>query len=133
MGSVISSAVSLSVTYCACSSASSICNVCLGSTSPQTTGRRRSVVLLILAVVLSLLFQYSLAPAILEKGEEKWSIIGSTIGKRIFNSWTSGCESYSEDQIGQCAANAGVYRPTFLSFVFFAIAAVTSSIRPDFK
>lgn len=81
--------------------------------------------------MLSLAFQYSLAPAILEKGEEKWSIIGSTIGKRIFNSWISGCESYTEDQIGQCAANAGVYRPTFLSFAFFVIAAVTSSIRPD--
>ncbi|KAK1748966.1 serine incorporator [Skeletonema marinoi] len=134
MGSAISSAASLAVTYCACSSASSICNACLGSTSPQTTGRRRSVLLLVLAVVLSLAFQYSLAPAILEKGEEKWSIIGSTIGKRMFNSWTSGCESYySEDQIGQCAANAGVFRPTFLSFVFFVIAAVTSSIRPDFN
>ena len=134
MGSAISSAVSVSVTYCACSSASSICNACLGSTSPQTTGRRRSVLLLILAVVLSLTFQYSLAPVILEKGQEKWSIIGSTIGKHIFNSWTSGCESYnSEDQIGQCVANAGVFRPTFLAFVFFVIAAVTSSIRPDFN
>lgn len=134
MGSAISSAVSLSVTYCACSSASSICNACLGSTSPQTTGRRRSVLLLILAVVLSLTFQYSLAPAILEKGQEKWSIIGSTIGKHVFNSWTSGCEFYSrEEQIGQCVANAGVFRPTFLAFIFFVIAAVTSSIRPDFN
>jgi len=134
MGSAISSAVSVSVTYCACSSASSICNACLGSTSPQTTGRRRSVLLLILAVVLSLTFQYSLAPVILEKGQEKWSIIGSTIGKHVFNSWTSGCESYSsEDQIGQCVANAGVFRPTLLAFVFFVTAAVTSSVRPDFN
>ena len=89
--------------------------------------------MLILSVILSLAFQYLLAPTIMEKGEEKWSIIGSTIGKRVFNGWTEGCESYSQDQIGQCAANAGAFRPTFLSFIFFSIAAFISSIRPDFN
>lgn len=130
MGSAISSAVSLSATYCACSSASLICNACLGQSNPHTTGRRRSVVLLVLSVILALLFQYSLAPTILEKGGEKWSIIGSTT--RLFTSWTNGCDAsdYNQAQFGQCAANAGVYRPTFVAFLFFVVAAVASFIRP---
>lgn len=127
MGSAISSAVSLSATYCACSSASLICNACLGQSNPQTTGRRRSVVLLVLSVILALLFQYSLAPTILQKGGEKWSIIGSTT--RLFTSWTNGCDNQA--QLDQCAANAGVYRPTFVAFLFFVVATVASFIRPD--
>ena len=122
MGSAISSAVSLSATYCACSSASLICNACLGQSNPQTTGRRRSVVLLVLSVILVLLFQYSLAPTILQKGGEKWSIIGSTT--RLFTSWTNGCDNQA--QLDQCAANAGVYRPTFVAFLFFVVATVAS-------
>lgn len=60
--------------------------------------------------------------------------MGSTIGNHLYTSWTSGCDSYIEDKkIGECAANSGVYRPTFLSFVFFVIAAVASFIRPDFN
>ncbi|KAL7456666.1 LOW QUALITY PROTEIN: hypothetical protein ACHAWC_008140 [Mediolabrus comicus] len=127
MGSAISSAVSLSATYCACSSASLICNACLGQSNPQTTGRRRSVFLLVLSVILALLFQYSLAPTILQKGGEKWSIIGSTT--RLFTSWTNGCDNQA--QLDQCAANAGVYRPTFVAFLFFVVATVASFIRPD--
>ena len=127
MGSAISSAVSLSATYCACSSASLICNACLGQSNPQTTGRRRSVLLLVLSVILALLFQYSLAPTILQKGGEKWSIIGSTT--RLFTSWTNGCDNQA--QLDQCAANAGVYRPTFVAFLFFVVATVASFIRPD--
>ncbi|KAL9185001.1 hypothetical protein ACHAXT_002778 [Thalassiosira profunda] len=146
MGSAISSTISMGLTYCACSSASSICNACLGQTSPHTSGRRRSVLLLALAVLLALTFQYSLAPAILGDGNSWWNVVRKTpgVGKRVFRGWTSGCEQYlpddqqggsDEDKLsgpfGQCAGNAGVYRPTFFSFLFFTFAAVASYLRPS--
>jgi len=153
MGAAISSTLSLGLTYCACTSASSICNACLGQTSANTTGRRRSVLLLVLSVLLALTFQYSLAPAILGDKNSWWNIVRKTpgVGKYVFKSWTNGCEGYlseipeaaEEDAIegdatdtllsgpyGQCAGNAGVYRPTFFSFLFFVFAAVASYLRP---
>lgn len=143
MGGTISSTVSLAVTYCACTSASSICNACLGQTSPHTSGRRRSVLLLALSVLLALTFQYSVAPAILGDGNSWWNVVKKTpgVGKHIFGSWTDGCEGYLTDTnaadsmsgkaYGQCTGNAGVYRPTFFSFLFFAVASIASYFRPS--
>jgi len=129
----------MGLTYCACSSASSICNACLGQTSPHTSGRRRSVLLLGIAVLLSLLFQYSLAPAILGDDSSWWSILRKApgVGKHVYQSWTEGCEQYlpeHEDKLtgpfGVCTGNAAVYRPTFFSFLFFMVASVASYYRP---
>ena len=64
------------------------------------------------------------------------------VGKHVFHSWTDGCEGYlQEDQdvgaedgtvgpYAQCTGNAGAYRPTFFSFVFFGVVAVASYLRP---
>lgn len=66
------------------------------------------------------------------------------VGKRVFHGWTDGCEGYLTEAdeagddaaariagpYGQCAGNAGVYRPTFFSFVFFVCASVASYLRP---
>eukprot|EP00584_Thalassiosira_punctigera_P005700 CAMPEP_0172531642 /NCGR_PEP_ID=MMETSP1067-20121228/4962_1 /TAXON_ID=265564 ORGANISM="Thalassiosira punctigera, Strain Tpunct2005C2" /NCGR_SAMPLE_ID=MMETSP1067 /ASSEMBLY_ACC=CAM_ASM_000444 /LENGTH=501 /DNA_ID=CAMNT_0013316041 /DNA_START=107 /DNA_END=1612 /DNA_ORIENTATION=+ len=156
MGSAISSTLSLGLTYCACTSASSICNACLGQTSPNTSGRRRSVLLLALSVLLALTFQYSLAPAILGDDNGWWNALRKTpgVGKHVYKSWTDGCRGYLEEEgageeeviideedgdaanqlngpYGQCAGNAGVYRPTLFSFLFFACAAGASYARPS--
>mmetsp|Transcript_42636 Transcript_42636/g.89470 ORF Transcript_42636/g.89470 Transcript_42636/m.89470 type:complete len:489 (+) Transcript_42636:153-1619(+) len=143
MGAAISSTLSLGLTYCACSSASSICNACLGQTSPHTSGRRRSVLLLALSVLLALSFQYSLAPAIVGDESGTWWKIArkGPVGKHVFKGWTDGCDGYLDESeaqgaealagpYGQCAGNAGVYRPTFFSFLFFVFAAVASYLRP---
>lgn len=67
------------------------------------------------------------------------------MGKHVFSSWTDGCDGYLQDDVvngeealskitgpyGQCAGNAGVYRPTFFSFLFFVFAAVASYLRPS--
>ena len=136
----------MGLTYCACSSASSICNACLGQTSPHTSGRRRSVLLLALSVLLALTFQYSLAPAILGDKSSWWNVFRKAgLGKHVFSSWTDGCDAYLQDNVvngddalskitgpyGQCAGNAGVYRPTFFSFLFFVFASVASYLRPS--
>lgn len=64
------------------------------------------------------------------------------MGKHVFRSWTDGCDEYLTEAeggssellsgpYGQCAGNAGVYRPTFVSFLFFVFAAVASYLRPS--
>lgn len=121
-----------------------MCNACLGQTSPHTSGRRRSVLLLALSVLLALTFQYSLAPAILGDKSSWWNVFRKAgVGKHVFASWTDGCDAYLEEEgrggdgdvsagpYAQCAGNAGVYRPTFISFLFFAIASAASYARPS--
>jgi len=57
------------------------------------------------------------------------------MGKRLFNCWTSGCAQYNEedtqDLYVQCVGNAAVYRPTFVSTVFFAICAGVTKMNPS--
>jgi hypothetical protein len=104
------------------------------------------VLLLALTVLLALTFQYSLAPAILGDDKSWWKVARNTpgVGKHVFKAWTAGCEGYLkeganaggddtdlyEGPYGQCAGNAGVYRPTFFSFLFFSAASVASYLRP---
>jgi hypothetical protein len=141
----IASTLQLAAAYCCCNTASSICNTCLGSRSPHSTGRKRSVLLLTIAILLSLFFQYSLAPSILHKN--KWWNLYKNIpgmGKQLYTAWTAGCDIYesdaSDDADGsktdlylylQCVQNAGVYRPTFVASLFFTISAIATSMNPS--
>jgi len=141
MGAIIST-LQMGMAYCCCNTASSICNACVGSTGVNATGRKRSVILLSFVILFSLLFQYSLAPAILK--ENKWWKIYSSIpgmGKYLKSAFLDGCEMY-EDQnqtensgVGdlylQCVSNAAVYRPTFVSAIFFACTAVAARMSPS--
>ena len=118
--------------------ASSLCNVCLGSTAPGTTGRKRSVLLLSTAIVIALWFQYSVGPAIVNKSGQAWKVYSWVpgLGKVIYTSWYDSCKQYEQDDtslymIEQCAGNAGVYRPMALATIFFLISAVASKIRPS--
>lgn len=106
--------------------------------------------MLILSVVLALTFQYSLAPFILGEenannengggggGRSWWKVFRHTpgVGKHVYESWTRGCEGGGgannfNSSLAQCAGNAGVYRPTFFSFLFFTIASIASRLRPS--
>ncbi|KAL3800733.1 LOW QUALITY PROTEIN: hypothetical protein ACHAWO_013275 [Cyclotella atomus] len=137
----ISSTLSLAFSYCAFSSASSICNACLGSTAPNTSGRRRSVLLLAPTVMLALYFQYSVAPAILGDKSSWWNLFRSTpgLGSHVLKSWTRGCEVYLDTgestkqslSYQECVGNSGVYRPTFFAFLFFTVASIASYVKPS--
>jgi len=48
----------------------------------------------------------------------------------LYNAWTSGCERYADEFQTVCAANNGVYRPTFAVTVFFALAAIAAKCKP---
>lgn len=131
----IASTVQLGLAYCCCNTTSSLCNTCLGSTSPGTTGRKRSVLLFTLTITFALLFQYSLAPSVINQNGW-WKIYSSIpgLGKQMYTSWTNGCEVYDQedtmDLFKQCVANAGVYRPTFVSTLFFLISAIATKTNP---
>ena len=71
-----------------------------------------------------------------------WNILRKTpgVGKHVVSGWVDGCDQYLENEkdngdisggFEQCAGNAGVYRPTFFSFLFFVSAAVASYLRPS--
>ena len=86
-------------------------------------------------MLLSLYFQYSLAPSILENKSSWWS----GLEKHILKGWTDGCEVYLNEgesanesrSYRECVGNAGVYRPTFFAFLFFFVASIASYLSPS--
>lgn len=134
----IASTLQLAAGYCFCNTFSSICTTCLGSRSSSSTGRKRSVLLLSIAILLSLFFQYSLAPSILHKN--RWWDMYKAIpgmGKMMYSSWTEGCDRYGTldgdkaDLYEVCVQNAAVYRPMFAAAIFFICSAIMSSMNPS--
>lgn len=128
----------MGLSYCCCTAAGSLCNACLGSTAEGTTGRKRSVLLLTMAVVLALWFQYAVGPAIVSQSGWIWQsyrYLPGT-GKMVYRAWHDGCAEYANnnDQLAmlkQCAGNAGVFRPMAVTTIFFAVMAVASKVKPN--
>ena len=119
--------------YCACQSASSLCEACFGNSSPSSTGRKRSILLLAITVSFALIFQYSWAPSV-QNGNYVTRI--PIIGSRLKDSWKDQChETYDGDieVVLKCMGNAGVYRATFTSFFFFICMAVMANVNPNFN
>lgn len=139
--------LSLAAVYCVCSSGASLCQSCFGTTAAGTTGRKRSVLFLALVIIFALWFQYHVGPSIVNQTGWIWktyrAIPGS--GKLIYHAWYDSCneqygskegeedsrdEDYVEGLITQCAGNAGVYRPTFLSTFYFLSNAIATKLVP---
>jgi len=129
------STISLAVTYCACSTAGSLCNSCFGTTAAGTSGRKRSVLLLTAAIAIAFWFQYWVGPSIVTHSGWIWGTYKHIpgIGKMTYNAWYEPCEKYADDPklLLQCAGNAGVYRPTFLASLFFTASAVATRFSPS--
>jgi len=55
------------------------------------------------------------------------------MGKMTYNAWYDSCAKYADDEhlLVQCASNAGVYRPTFVAALFFAVSAVATRFSPS--
>uniref|UniRef100_A0A7S3Q122 Uncharacterized protein n=2 Tax=Chaetoceros debilis TaxID=122233 RepID=A0A7S3Q122_9STRA len=137
MGAIMS-AVQMGAAWCCCNTGASLCNSVLGQTGVNATGRKRSTILLSFVILFALLFQYSLAPAILK--ENKWWKIYSSIpgmGKYLKSAFLDGCDmysaenGYSEDLYLQCVSNAAVYRPTLVSTIFFSCTAIAAKMNPS--
>lgn len=128
-------AISMAAVYCVCSAGASLCQSCFGTTAPGTTGRKRSVLLLALAIVFALWFQYVVGPGIVSRKGWVWklySLIPGT-GKWVYNAWFDSCLEYEDDMdlLQQCAGNAGVFRPTSLAAFCFGANAVATKFVPS--
>lgn len=85
MISSISSMIGMAAAYCCSNACSAVCNSCLGTTLEGTTGRKRSVLLLVFAIGASFFFEYKLGPAIVSEEGWIWKTYNSlpTFGKLI--------------------------------------------------
>jgi len=128
-------AISMAAIYCCCSAGSSLCNSCFGTVAVGTTGRKRSVLLLALVIATALWFQYDVGPSIVSKQGWIWKISKVIPGTNLVHgAWYDSCDAQypnaSEGVIEDCAGNAGVYRPTFLSTLYFLVNAVATKFAP---
>jgi len=113
--SCVASCIGTILGGCICSA----CHGCYDKSPTSSTGREQSVLLLLLAVILSLTYQYAIAPQ-----------VGST---EAGINWDSGCD-YDDDVLDdKCRGNAGVYRVGFTSFLFFTIASLVTKSKPDYN
>jgi serine incorporator 1/3 len=114
--------------WCFCTACASLLQSCCGndkasSVPPShTSGRKRSVLLLILAIALALAFQYGVAPAILE--HKTWTSF-------VADNWTDGCTAFNSLEYQKsCAGNNGVYRVASSATVFFLLATIAVRCKP---
>lgn len=133
----------MGVTWCVCTAAGSLCQACFGSTAVGTTGRKRSVLLLSVATILALWFQYSVGPAIVARSGMLWKMYSLIpgMGKMLYAAWYDSCAaqygSGDKDQheadmrlIQQCAGKAGALRPLAVAAFFFALQAAATAVQP---
>lgn len=86
-----------------------------------TSGRKRSVLLLAIATVVALIFQYVVGP----------QVVRISINNYVTNAWTDGCTNQAtEDLQERCVGNNGVYRATSSALVFFLLAAIAAVCKP---
>jgi len=127
--------ISMAAMYCVCNAGNSICQSCFGTTAAGTTGRKRSVLLLGLAVVMALWFQYNVGPSIISKTGYAWKayrFIPGT-GKWVYEAWYDSCAKYEHEPelLNECAGLGGVLRPTFLTTLYFSANAVATAFVPS--
>jgi Serine incorporator (Serinc) len=90
--------------------------------SSVSSGRKRSVLLLVMAIGLAISFQYAASVAGFQPANPY-----------LYNSWMDGCidnRAKSIDLTKACIGNNGVYRPMFAATVFFLLAAVAAFCKP---
>lgn len=141
----ISWAVSMYATDCCFAAIGNLCHSYLGSSDARTTGRKRSILLLILGAASALWFQHKLGPAIVLSTGWIGHVVGSLPGvgaTTVHENWNEPCQRYDfgesklhhkneNDHLLQlCAEHAGVYRPLTVASIFFLVAAVAAKLNP---
>ncbi|KAL7576642.1 hypothetical protein ACA910_005578 [Epithemia clementina (nom. ined.)] len=123
--------VATGLSFCFCTACASLLGACFGNDKPSTippsvtSGRKRSVLLLVLALILSLVFQYAVAPWIVENDFTGY----------LAENWLDGCEEFANGTELQksCAGNGGVYRVGAAAVLFFVVAAIAVACKPTFN
>lgn len=99
---------------------------CCGNDKPSSvapgasSGRKRSVLLLVVAIAIALAFQYGVARY----------IVTVSFSNYVTTAWLDGCEDYETDAlVERCAGQAGVYRASFSALVFFLLATIAVACK----
>lgn len=127
--SAIVSTVIFSVSWCFCTACGSLLNACCGndkaSTIPPsiTSGRKRSVLLLFLALGIALVFQYYIGPLIIDSDEYTGF---------LSDRWLDACDEYQGQPVllEECAGNMGVFRVAAAATFFFVLAGIAAACKP---
>lgn len=113
--------------WCFCTAMGSLLYSCCGNDKPSSTppsatsGRKRSVLLLIITMFTAFVFQYAVGPFVMDLSMSNY----------VTDSWTDGCLQYESEALNKkCVGNQGVYRATFSAFVFFLLASISVYLRP---
>ncbi|KAG7338054.1 serine incorporator domain containing protein [Nitzschia inconspicua] len=118
--------VATGAAWCFCTAATSLLSSCCGNDKPShvapgaSSGRKRSVLLLLLSIGIAFAFQYGVAPY----------IVGISISNYVTNAWLSGCEDYETDTLMEaCAGQNGVYRSALAALIFYILAAIAVAFK----
>jgi Serine incorporator (Serinc) len=119
--------------WCCCSTTTSLLTSCCGNEKSShqlpgpTSGRKRSVTLVFISICLQLLFQFALAPYILDNLPSS---------NPIRKAWLDGCEPPSsvpemdDTQLRSCVSIAGNFRVSAVTTLFFMIATMATLCQP---
>ena len=117
-------------TWCFCTAAASVLGACCGNdklssvTPGPASGRKRSILLMILAIAIAFGFQYGVAPY----------IVGLTYKNYVTKAWLDGCDNYTTDVlVKRCAGQSGVYRSASGATLFYFLAGITVVCKPSFN
>ena len=103
----------------------SLMTSCCGNDKPSSvspgasSGRKRSVLLLVMSVAISFAFQYGLADF----------VTGLPVTNYVTDAWRSGCDYDIETLNKRCAGNSGVYRSAASAVVFFVLASIAVACK----
>ena len=120
-------AATSAVGWCFCTACASLLSACCGndkkSTIPPsiTSGRKRSVLLLFLALGLALVFQYYVGPLIIDSDQYTGF---------LSDRWLDGCSEYEGAFLEECAGNMGVFRVAAATTLFFVLAGIAAACKP---
>lgn len=126
-----------------CTAAGSLLASCCGNDKPSTvppgvnSGRKRSILLLLISIGLSLFYQYYVGPALKPESIDSYNPVLAYVAE----SWVDGCEFTTEDQDGnevyneelreKCSGYNGVYRVAGSTLIFYLLAGVAAVCKPS--
>ena len=130
----------MSISWCFCSALGSLFTSCCGNDKDSsippsvTSGRKRSIFLLLLSVGFAFLYQYVVGPNVTKYNNDNGPL--GYIGR----AWYDGCDQYvsmNDDGTNnfesqkECSGQTGVYRSAAAAFVFFILAALAAFCKPS--
>lgn len=153
MGQILS-CVAWGVSWVCCTAMGSLLTACCGNDKASTvppganSGRKRSVLLMVIAMIISFIFQYWVAAAVVESMDPQGIVLtanttASDIAGQIAlqqstnfikDNWLDGCTDYdNQGHRERCVGNSGVYRAAGSATLFFLLAAITVKCKPSFN